>query len=558
VLTSEPASAQQTLAPSIGRHGFGWARSTLHRLGLFAALAIVEIVLVTFLFDFDHPKQAFGYWQNPVLYANAAAKAVVVAFLLYLLVVWPRRREIAAAHSDALARQGSWYYLAANLLIVATLLLTKLALSRAAELSLVHMWLYTPLLVAAGASMALVAAPLRFWRALLRRTPTELALALGGASVAVAAGYLAQGEWDQLSRGTLWLSYWYLSAYEPNAFVDYDLQLLGVGDFFVQVFGACSGYEGIALVIATVSIYLWAFRRDLRFPNALLLFPVGIAAIWALNGLRIAVLVSIGAHVSPAVAVQGFHSAAGWICFLLVTFALIAASRRVPYFAARSSGLAQVAGPSAAPSAPNPALPFLAPFIALVGTSILASAFTPHDQWLYVVKVIAIAAVLWWYRDAYLPLLTGASWTSVWVGLAVGVAWIATDPDKAAGAPLAAWLATLPLWLAALWLAFRVFGTTVLVPIAEELAFRGYLARLLVSTRFESVPIGEYRALAFIGSTIAFGLVHQRWLAACLSGAIYALLMYRTKRLSDPIAAHAASNAAIAAWAVAMQQWSLL
>jgi membrane protease YdiL (CAAX protease family) len=52
--------------------------------------------------------------------------------------------------------------------------------------------------------------------------------------------------------------------------------------------------------------------------------------------------------------------------------------------------------------------------------------------------------------------------------------------------------------------------------------------------------------------------MHQRWVAACLAGAVYALLMYRTKRLSDPIAAHASSNAAIMLWAVATQQWSLL
>jgi CAAX prenyl protease-like protein len=96
------------------------------------------------------------------------------------------------------------------------------------------------------------------------------------------------------------------------------------------------------------------------------------------------------------------------------------------------------------------------------------------------------------------------------------------------------------------------------VPVAEELAFRGYLARALVSTHFESVGFGEFRLLAFIGSSFAFGLMHQRWIAAFLAGAVYALLMYRSKRLSDAIAAHVASNAAIMVWAVAAQQWSLL
>ena len=143
-------------------------------------------------------------------------------------------------------------------------------------------------------------------------------------------------------------------------------------------------------------------------------------------------------------------------------------------------------------------------------------------------------------------------------GLAVGIAWIATDPGKELASPLGPWLQSLPAWLAAVWLSLRAFGSIALVPAAEELAFRGYLARALISIRFESIGFGEFRWLAFIGSSVAFGLMHQRWVAACLAGAVYALLMYRSKRLSDPIAAHVASNAAIMGWAIAAQQWSLL
>ena len=148
--------------------------------------------------------------------------------------------------------------------------------------------------------------------------------------------------------------------------------------------------------------------------------------------------------------------------------------------------------------------------------------------------------------------------SSVVIGLAVGALWIATDPNKGAAMPLGAWLASLPIGVAALWLGLRAFGSIALVPVAEELAFRGYLARVLVAAKFETVGFGEFRLLAFLVSSLAFGVMHERWIAACLAGAVYALLMYRTKRLSDPIAAHMASNAAIMVWAVGVQQWSLL
>ena len=196
--------------------------------------------------------------------------------------------------------------------------------------------------------------------------------------------------------------------------------------------------------------------------------------------------------------------------------------------------------------------------MALTAASILASAFAPHDQWLYALKVAAVGATLWWFRGAYLPLVCGASLSSVVIGLAVGLVWIETDPSKGLASPLGPWLQSLPAWLAAVWLSLRAFGSIALVPAAEELAFRGYLSRALISIRFENIGFGEFRWLAFIGSSVAFGLMHQRWVAACLAGAVYAWLMYRNKRLSDPIAAHAASNAAIMGWAIAAQQWSLL
>ena len=112
--------------------------------------------------------------------------------------------------------------------------------------------------------------------------------------------------------------------------------------------------------------------------------------------------------------------------------------------------------------------------------------------------------------------------------------------------------------MASIWLLLRAIGSIALVPIAEELAFRGFLARALVSMRFESVGFGDFRPLAFVLSSLAFGLMHQRWLAALLAGAVYALLMYRSKQLSDPIVAHASSNAVVFACAVAAEQWSLL
>jgi CAAX prenyl protease-like protein len=102
------------------------------------------------------------------------------------------------------------------------------------------------------------------------------------------------------------------------------------------------------------------------------------------------------------------------------------------------------------------------------------------------------------------------------------------------------------------------FGTVALVPIAEELAFRGYLQRALVSRDFDWVAPAHFTWLSFVLTSLLFGLTHQRGIAATIAGAIYALLVYRSNRLSDAIAAHAASNLVIFIWAATAGQWTLL
>jgi exosortase E/protease (VPEID-CTERM system) len=280
---------------------------------------------------------------------------------------------------------------------------------------------------------------------------------------------------------------------------------------------------------------------------------IGIAASWTLNALRIALLISVGRHVSPQMALDGFHSQAGWIAFLGIAIGLMALSIGCPYFRAESERSVP-----AARQADNLLLAMLAPFIALMATSIIASLFAPHDQWLYLLKVAVVGGAIWHYRRVYAAMPIALSPMALAVGAAVGIGWVLTDPGNEGGAELAAWIATLPAWLAVLWLACRGIGTVMLVPMAEELAFRGYLQRALISRDIERIAPGHFTWLSFVLTSLLFGLTHQRWVAAAIAGALYALLVYRTNRLSDAILAHAASNAVIFVWAVAAHQWTLL
>jgi exosortase E/protease (VPEID-CTERM system) len=526
-------------------------------LFLFALLTVGEVVVASLLIGLP-PRDGALPWQNPVLWANAVATIATTAFLLLVLIGYPRRNEIISLYL-ATAGARATPYVVANLAFFAALIVAGTSLSQQTAPPLHILLPYACLLIATGCSLAFVVAAPRFWLQLSRLIYVELAVAITAAVIAVLGGQLFQSAWGSLSGATLMLSHGLLSLWEPHVLLNVERQVLGAGTFKVQVLKQCSGLEGITLIIAFLTAYIGVFRRQLRFPHVMLLFPIGIAAMWTLNAVRIAALVSIGAHLSPEVAIQGFHSQAGWICFVLVTLGLIAASQKMAFFTATAAGdTAMAMATPADHSGVRITLAYLAPFMAVMATSIVAGAFAPHDHALYALKVTAVGATLWVFRKTYAPLLSSVSLLSVAAGLAVGAVWIATDPASTPDTATAAWLASLPAGLAIAWLCLRFVGAVALVPVAEELAFRGYLSRALIAARFENVPVGQFSWLGFIGSSLAFGAVHQRWFAAFIAGALYALLMYRTKRLSDPIAAHVVSNALITGWAIGVQQWSLL
>ena len=188
----------------------------------------------------------------------------------------------------------------------------------------------------------------------------------------------------------------------------------------------------------------------------------------------------------------------------------------------------------------------------------LISAFSDGFAALYPLGVLTTALVLWKFRAHYAVHSWRFSWQAVGIGVAVFVLWIVLEPpEDGSGHKLAARLAAMPLWLSSLWLLFRVAGSVVTVPLAEELAFRGYLIRKLVRNDFETVPPGYFTWFSLIVSSLMFGLLHANWLAGIVAGAAFALALYRRGRISDAIVAHMTSNALIAAAALGFGRWAL-
>jgi uncharacterized protein len=105
-------------------------------------------------------------------------------------------------------------------------------------------------------------------------------------------------------------------------------------------------------------------------------------------------------------------------------------------------------------------------------------------------------------------------------------------------------------------LALRTLGSVALVPILEELFWRGWLMRWLINPEFEKVPLGKYAPGAFWIVAILFASEHgPYWEVGLIAGVVYNWWMIRTKSLADCMLAHAVTNGVLAAYVMVGGHW---
>jgi exosortase E/protease (VPEID-CTERM system) len=405
------------------------------------------------------------------------------------------------------------------------------------------------------AAWCLVVLPPRAWAVLARRAGWVVALTGLTAGAAVFASSQATAPlWDRMADGTFTAVRALLSVGFDSVVSRPADRVLGTDTFRVHIAPECSGYEGLGLVGAFVGLYL-VFRRDaLRFPHALLLLPAGLAAAWAANVARIAALIAVGSAGWPEVARGGFHSQSGWLAFNAVALGVIAVSRRSSFITrARQEEAGGV----------NPTLPYLAPLFVLVAAATVTGALAAGGfDAAYGLRVAAAGTVLWCFRRTVAGLgWSAAPWAAIGIGVLVFAGWLGLG--LAAGnaheaSPIPDGLAGLPGWWAAGWVVLRVVGAVVVVPLAEELAFRGFLLRRLQSADFDRVPPTRWSWPAVLGSSLVFGLLHPGWwVAGTLAGVGYAAAYRVRGRLADAVIAHAVTNALLAVVVLSSGSWWL-
>jgi len=275
-------------------------------------------------------------------------------------------------------------------------------------------------------------------------------------------------------------------------------------------------------------------------------------AVWVVNAVRIAVLIWIGTY-SPKLAIGGFHSQAGWLGFSAVALGLVWLSHRLRLFS-----VSPVVRSSAGT---DPTAAYLAPLLAGVAVQMVTIAFVPAPDAWYPLRAGVAAVLLAWFWRHYEGFGTGA-WMGSLFGVAVGVGvfamWVGLSQVMTGGNGLdpRSIVADWPSWAANLWLAAWLVGFVIVTPLAEEIAFRGYLMRRIIAVDFQTVPLSKFTWASFLVSSVVFGLLHGQWLAGTLAGMAYAGVVYRTGRLRDAVLAHAVTNGLLAASGFATGYWA--
>jgi CAAX prenyl protease-like protein len=198
------------------------------------------------------------------------------------------------------------------------------------------------------------------------------------------------------------------------------------------------------------------------------------------------------------------------------------------------------------------------PLLAILIAGTLSHAMSSDFERLYPLRLIAGVAVLGLYRKKLATLDWHWSWRGLAVGLLVFLLWIAAARFLVSPAAIPIKLEALSTPLRGIWIASRVATSVLIVPIVEELAYRGFLMRRLSNEDFESVPYRSVSWLALSVTAVVFGLPHGAlWLPAILAGLAYGLVLVRRGSIGEAVVAHATTNALIAAIVLGWNQWQL-
>ncbi len=178
--------------------------------------------------------------------------------------------------------------------------------------------------------------------------------------------------------------------------------------------------------------------------------------------------------------------------------------------------------------------------------------------------VLGVVCVLCWPRSLSLT-LRSPLW-SVALGLLVFALWVAPDvlwhgyrqsPLFSNGLVGSVHSSIPPAALRSSSVLFwRTVRAALIVPVVEELFWRGWLMRWLIDPEFERVRLGAFTAFSFGVTALLFASEHgPYWDVGLMAGLLYNGWMVKTRSIADCVLAHGVTNAALSGYVIWTAQW---
>jgi len=217
--------------------------------------------------------------------------------------------------------------------------------------------------------------------------------------------------------------------------------------------------------------------------------------------------------------------------------------------------------------------PFILPFALYIFLSQFASKFPSHYPLFYTTTVVLVgAATIYLLRGKGIVKMHRHIFPGIIFGIVGIVAWVLISRLQLEQAIIQ----FLPEWLQpgarasfnpfqsienpiAQWgfIMVRLLGLAVLVPVVEEVFWRSFLLRWVISPDWQDQEIGVFSVKSFLWITFLFSLAHPELIAAAIYCSLLNILLYWRRDLWNCIVAHATSNLLLGIYILYAGAWQL-
>lgn len=214
----------------------------------------------------------------------------------------------------------------------------------------------------------------------------------------------------------------------------------------------------------------------------------------------------------------------------------------------------------------HPAIPYVLPFGIFLFFLAIQSHVPISESLEFPLRFLILGSVLWFVSRHIIDLRIQNLVGSTILGVLVFLLWV--GPDVVWPGYREHWLFQNSLTgklhssihegvrMEPVVLVFRSLRAILIVPIVEELFWRGWLMRWLIKPDFTTLPLGAYTAFSFWITAVLFASEHGPfWEVGLIAGAAYNWWMIRTRSLGDLIYAHAVTNAMLCGFIIVTKRW---